>query len=149
MTLSEEYRAETQIVTNRAYVKYKSKERQFKDILEYSGNIIYRNKLTWDNTQQSKFIEHILLGFPLGIICITYSDSEMYVVDGTQRLMSIFNYYRNKLILQNLSILDLLNNTTFNNLVYYRKKKFLRGFITQIQLDDDINSDLRNNLYKL
>ena len=149
MTLSEDFKAEAQIRDNKVYLNYESTERPLKVILNYSGNITYRNELTWDNTKQSRFIERVLLGLPLGKLYITRTDLEMYVVDSTQRLMSLFNYYRNELILHELSILNLLNNTTFDNVVPSRKKKFLRQSITLTELDENIDWDLRNNLYKL
>ena len=149
MTLPEDFRSEAQITDNEVHLNYKSVKSKIGSLMTYSGDIIYRSELTWDNTQQSKFIERVLLGLPLGNFYITRCDLELYVVDGTQRLMSLFNYYRDELILQNLSILNLLNNTSFNNLVTSRMTRFLRQSITCIELDENIEWCLRDNLYKL
>ncbi len=59
------------------------------------------NNLTWNENQQSQFIELILLRFPIQPFYI-YEHEELpifSVVDGLQRLITIDNFYQNKLTL--------------------------------------------------
>ena len=118
-------------------------------ILDYTGGITYRNEFIWDEYQQSKFIELVILGFFMNRVYVVRKDIEIYVLDGTQRVTSLFNYYNNKLVLKGLTLLPLLNGTKYENLDIPSKKRFLRETIALTELEDEVPVYIQNDLYKL
>lgn len=73
-----------------------------------------RNSI-WDLRQKSELIESILMGIPLPIIYVKEDDVGAYViVDGRQRLTTLFDFMNNEFALKGLSVLN-LNGNRFNN----------------------------------
>ncbi len=86
----------------------------------------YQRDFTWDENRQSKLIESIVLGLPIPFIFVAEnSNSSWEVVDGSQRIRTLYNFVKNNLSLKNLESLKLLNNYKFNDLETSRKGKFL------------------------
>ena len=84
------------------------------------GKVIYevdfqRNEL-WEPKQKHELIESILMGLPLPIFYFKQSEDEYIVVDGKQRLSTLFSFFRNEFALKNLRVLDELNGKRFNDL---------------------------------
>ena len=92
--------------------KFEDKNRQ--DILidpEFQRNFV------WDNVQKSELIESILMGIPLPVIYLfEQADGKKQVVDGRQRLTSVFNFMNNEFALTDLKILVKENTKTFEKL---------------------------------
>lgn len=84
------------------------------------GKVIYevnfqRNEV-WETKQKYELIESILMGLPLPIFYFKQSEDEYIVVDGKQRLSTLFSYFRNEFALKNLRILSELNGKKFEDL---------------------------------
>lgn len=84
------------------------------------GKLIYevdfqRSEL-WQPKQKYELIESILMGLPLPIFYFKQSEDEYIVVDGKQRLSTLFSFFRNEFSLKNLRVLDELNGKRFNDL---------------------------------
>lgn len=102
----------------------------------------YQRDFIWSDKQQSLFIESLLIGLPIPYIFVAdidsneriESDGRLEVVDGSQRLRTIFGYFRNNLKLQGLERLSLLENKKFNDLPISRQRRFLRTSIRMIEL---------------
>lgn len=76
-----------------------------------------RNKL-WGNKQKRELIESILMGLPLPIFYFKQQNNSTYaVVDGKQRLSTLFEFLDNRFALKSLKILKFLNNKKFEDLV--------------------------------
>lgn len=66
--------------------------------------IEYNNR--WDHIKQSRYIESIFLGIPLADIYLAeFSNGRYYVVDGLQRLQSIYNFCKESYKLTDLEYL--------------------------------------------
>jgi hypothetical protein len=77
----------------------------------------FQRNFVWNHTRQSRLIESILLRIPLPAFYLDATrDGRWLVVDGLQRLTTIFNFYTNHLRLANLEYLHDLNNVTFGEL---------------------------------
>ncbi len=75
-----------------------------------------RNKL-WGHKQKCELIESILMGLPLPIFYFKQQNNSTYVVvDGKQRLSTLFEFLNNEFVLKNLKILAFLNGKNFKNL---------------------------------
>ena len=92
------------------YRKYKAK----KLILE----VDFQRKFVWEEKQKCELIESILMGLPLPIFYFKQQDDANYVVvDGKQRLSTLFSFLENDFELKNLKILKFLNGKHFNDLI--------------------------------
>ena len=90
--------------------KYKAK----KLILE----VDFQRDFVWEPKQQCELIESILMGLPLPIFYFKQQDDAKYVVvDGKQRLSTLFLFLENKFALKNLKILKFLNGKRYEDLV--------------------------------
>ena len=62
-----------------------------------SGVAPFQRKEVWTKTQKDRFIESLLLGFPVpGIFLVAEPDGTFLVLDGQQRLRAIWDYYKQK-----------------------------------------------------
>ncbi|CAM3774839.1 DUF262 domain-containing protein [Flavobacterium branchiophilum] len=78
--------------------------------------ILVQEKSNWDLIKKSKFIESILLGFPVPLFFVKQNDEgQLIVLDGNERLKSIFEFIENKYALKNLEILKNFTNCFFSN----------------------------------
>lgn len=92
--------------------KFEDKNRQ--DILIDPD---FQRNFVWTNVQKSELIESILMGIPLPVIYLfEQADGKKQVVDGRQRLTSIFKFMNNEFALIDLKILKNENGNTFEKL---------------------------------
>lgn len=102
----------------------------------------YQRDFIWSKKQQSLFIESLLIGLPIPYIFVAdiesneriESDGRLEVVDGSQRLRTIYSFYKNELVLEKLERLTLLEGKNFNDLPLSRQRRFLRTSIRMIEL---------------
>lgn len=67
----------------------------------------YQRDYVWNQKQRSRLIESILLKIPLPTFYIdAKSDTNWLVIDGLQRLTTIYKFYKNEFALQDLEYLD-------------------------------------------
>lgn len=86
----------------------------------------FQRNFIWDNTRQSRLIESIFLGLPLPSIYLSqYKDGTLTIVDGLQRLNTIYQFYNNKLRLSNLEYLTSCNG---------KKWEELHGLLSPLQI---------------
>ncbi|MCJ7525311.1 MAG: DUF262 domain-containing protein [Candidatus Aminicenantes bacterium] len=75
----------------------------------------YQRQLVWTPKQKSELIESILMGIPLPLIYVKEDDKGVYIiVDGRQRLTTLFNFLNHDFPLQNLNVLKDLNGLYFS-----------------------------------
>jgi hypothetical protein len=94
----------------------------------------FQREFVWKLKQKSELIESILMGIPLPMIYFFESDNGVIqVVDGKQRLTSLFEYIENKFPLsQSLSILTNLKGKRYNELDPAERTKISRHqFVAQ------------------
>lgn len=77
----------------------------------------FQRSNVWLPKQKCELIESIFMGLPLPIFYFKLSDDANYVVvDGRQRLTTLFEYMSDGFVLRNLKILDYLNDKRFSDL---------------------------------
>ncbi|EKD28585.1 MAG: hypothetical protein ACD_79C00270G0004 [uncultured bacterium] len=77
----------------------------------------FQRENVWNEKQKSELIESILMGIPLPLIYVKEDNNGVYIIiDGRQRLTTLFDFMNNKFSLKNLKILKRLNNNDFKNL---------------------------------
>ena len=66
----------------------------------------WQRNYVWDSSRASRLIESFLLDIPVPVVYFAKNESGKYeVIDGLQRLTSVFNFLDNKFKLQKLDIL--------------------------------------------
>lgn len=85
----------------------------------------FQRNLVWTNSQKSKFIESILLNFPLPPIYLNETkDSNYLVIDGLQRSTALYEFYRGNFALTGIEAIPKYNGTNFIGLPEILQSKF-------------------------
>lgn len=80
-------------------------------------DVDFQRNLVWTNRQKCELIESIMLGLPLPVFYFKQEeDATFSVIDGKQRLSTLFLFRSNEFKLKNLKILRFLNGKRFNDL---------------------------------
>ena len=114
----------------------------------------YQREEAWQEKEQSKFIESVLLGLPVPPIFVAdIYDQEndlgrLEIVDGTQRIRTLSKFSNNELTLRGLEKLDKLNDFTFTDLPLPRQRRFNRSTIRMIQLTEKADEEARRDMFE-
>ena len=77
----------------------------------------FQRNAVWKYKQKCELIESILMGLPLPIFYFKLQNNSKYVVvDGKQRLSTLFEFLENNFALKSLKILKFLNGMRFEDL---------------------------------
>jgi len=92
----------------------------------------FQRHAVWSPKQKSELIESILMGIPLPLIYVKEDDKGVYIiVDGRQRLTTLFQFMSHEFPLQNLNVLKDLNGAFFSETTKNGTK--FDKFLTQAQ----------------
>jgi len=84
----------------------------------------FQREFVWPSQKCCELIESILMGIPLPAFYVRENERGVYeVVDGKQRLTSLFNFIDGKFRLKNLSILPSYNGCSFTDLTLSEQNK--------------------------
>lgn len=112
----------------------------------------YQRAFVWNEVEQSKFIESVLLGVPIQPVfaAVDPDTGDLEIIDGSQRIRTIEAFVHNKLTLKGLDRLDILNGFRFSDLASARQSKFqiidLRFHVITDKADDAIRADIFNRI---
>ena len=92
----------------------------------------FQREYVWTDIQASRFIESLLLELPIGTIVLTANSDDYYeetgcshiVIDGSQRLRSLWRFVNNEFALQGCNILSELNGLKWNDFDKHMKFVF-------------------------
>ena len=77
----------------------------------------FQRSFIWKTERQSRLIESLLLRIPIPVFYVAADEKENWsVVDGVQRMSTIYNYATGQFSLSRLEYLDQLNGQTYNDL---------------------------------
>ena len=112
----------------------------------------YQRAFVWKQIEQSRFIESVLLGVPIQpvFVAVDPSTGDLEIIDGSQRIRTIEAFVNNRLVLQGLDKLDILNGFRFNDLAPARQSKFfildLRFHVITDRADEAVRADIFNRI---
>ncbi|MFB0583607.1 DUF262 domain-containing protein [Aeromonas salmonicida] len=111
---------------------------------------LYQRKYTWPEKNKSRFIESILLGFPVPFFFLWENpgSGNLEIVDGVQRLSTLREFIDGALKLEQLDSLESLNECTFSDLASSRQKKLLNRPIRGIVLSEGTDESSRIDLFE-
>jgi hypothetical protein len=102
---------------------------------KYKLNPEYQRRKRWDNQRKSRLIESFIMNVPLPpIFLYEYEYSKYEVMDGLQRLTSIYEFYKNRFPLEGLEYWRELNGKYYKDLPIKIKEGIDRRYISSIVL---------------
>ncbi len=100
----------------------------------------YQRKFVWNLKKQSRFIESVLLGVPLTPFLVSEDqDKKLEIIDGSQRIRTLINFYKNGFKLSGLEKLDTLNGAKYKDLPATIKRYFKNRDFKIIIVDEARN----------
>ncbi|HGL4164807.1 DUF262 domain-containing protein [Citrobacter koseri] len=115
----------------------------------------YQRDYKWDVKTASRFIESILLDFPIPYLYIADVfnedpdlDGRVEIIDGSQRIRSIYYFCNDEFELHDLKELKILEGFKFSDLLASRQRRLLRGSLRFIELKGDVEEQHRRDLFE-
>lgn len=125
----------------------------------------FQRKFIWDKKTMSRFIESLLLSIPIPTIFLSENSDETYdVIDGQQRLTTIFSFMKESLSsseieelpdyikeipsfkLSGLDTLKEFNSKGYLDLIN-EKRKFLNVFLPVVIIEKDSSEDIKYDIF--
>ena len=93
----------------------------------------YQRRRVWSNVQKSRLIESFIINVPIPPVFLYEVDYSKYeVMDGIQRLSTVYEFYENRFALEGLEIWPELNGMKYNELPGKVKSGIDRRYISTI-----------------
>lgn len=110
----------------------------------------YQREFTWEEDRKSKFIESIIIGLPIPFIFFWEDPAtgKLEIVDGSQRLRTIRDFFNDDLILNNLEKIPAANGMCFSDLPESRRRKILNRSLRGITLNSSADEEARFDLFE-
>jgi len=115
---------------------------------EFFINPEYQRNFVWDMGRKCRFIESILLGYPIPFMFFSDNDDgRCDIVDGAQRTSTLEEFLNNDLVLSELKKLTELNGFTFKQLPAPIQRKFSKTTLRIIALEEGTSLDVRQEIF--
>ncbi|WP_174368059.1 DUF262 domain-containing protein [Deinococcus sp. JMULE3] len=103
----------------------------------------WQRKFVWDKRRSSQLVESFLLDIPVPVVYLARNKENKYeVIDGVQRLTSIFLFMKNELVLKGLEVLKDLNGKSFKDLDDAMQNKFRDATLRTFELTPETSQNL-------
>lgn len=94
----------------------------------------FQRGFVWDSTRRSRLIESILLKIPLPVFYFSRDkEGKLQVVDGVQRLTTIYLFFKNKFRLTNLEYLEECEGKFFKNKKYPEEQSLRMKLVRELR----------------
>lgn len=122
---------------------------QFKDkrlVVEEEG---FQRKYVWDDIKASSLIESLILNVPIPVCYFSEEESGIYsVIDGHQRIKSIYRFIDNQFSLKGLKVVEELNKKKFFELPLKTQRQIYNRTIRCIVLLQESHPDLKFDIFE-
>jgi hypothetical protein len=152
-TIEEEQPIE--IPEDRRRVYHNPRDPSIRELFEMwqEGDLIlgpeFQRRYVWDNKKASLLIESVLLEVPIPIIYLSEEDdSKLTVIDGQQRLRSLFRFLNNEFKLSGLSVLSHLNGKYFKDLDKKLQRNFKKFSLRVIEIRKESHPDVKFEIFE-
>lgn len=116
----------------------------------------YQRDYKWDDKTLSRFIESILLDFPIPYLYIADVDApdnpdldgRIEIIDGSQRIRALHYFVKGEICLSQLKEISELSGFYFSDLSAARRRRFLRETLRLVELKGAVDEDTRRDLFE-
>ncbi len=113
----------------------------------------FQRSFVWTRPQMDKFIESLLLGYPIpGIFLIRQADRRYLVLDGQQRLRTLQHFYKGEFGGREFSlsnVVEHLKGLTYKNLTEEQRRLLDNTFFQATVVDTDGSRDSLEVVYQI
>lgn len=103
----------------------------------------WQRNYVWNRRQASKLIESFLLNIPVPVVYLSGTREKKYeVIDGLQRLKTVFDFFDNKFSLTGLDITQDLNGKRFRALDSITQRKLRNSTLRSFELSSDTDPNV-------
>lgn len=108
----------------------------------------YQRNYVWTVPQASKFIESLFINIPVAPIFTNENgDGTQEVIDGQQRLTTIYKFYKGELVLKGLRYFRGLNGKSFITLSKSEQRTFLSKSLSFIRINKESSEDIKFDVF--
>ncbi|CAI2388390.1 MULTISPECIES: DUF262 domain-containing protein [Alteromonas] len=108
----------------------------------------YQRNYLWENKKASLLIESILLNIPIPVVYVAENEeSQWNVIDGLQRLNSLYRFFKNEFKLSRLEVLSELNGLTYHNLPPKAKRMLGNGMFRVVVLLAETHPEIKYDVF--
>lgn len=143
-------------------MRFNTMQRKVRDLLsDYANKELdprpsFQRGFVWDKGRASRLVESILLNVPLPLIYTAEeADKTEVVIDGQQRLLSVFGYVQGRFPreqapfkLTGLKLLKDLNGLTFDQLEDGQKKAIQNYIFQIIKISNESHADVKFEIFE-
>lgn len=108
----------------------------------------FQRNMVWDNKKASQLIESVWLNIPIPQVFVSVEEDGCWVViDGQQRLTSLYRFYKNEFSLRGLEVLTELNKEKYSTLEDKARRLFNGGNIRIVAIHEDSHPDIKFDIF--
>ncbi len=109
----------------------------------------FQRRYVWNDTLASRLIESMLLNVPIPPCYLSQNDNfELDVIDGQQRLYSIYRFLDNRFSLRNLEVLKDLNRLRFHELTSKIQRQIKTHTLRLVAVTNDSHPDIKFDVFQ-
>lgn len=109
----------------------------------------FQRKYVWNNKLASRLVESILLNVPIPPIYLSQNDEfELDVIDGQQRLYSLFRFFDNQLSLTGLEALGEFNGMRFHQLPSKEQRKLKTHTLRCVLITNESHPEIKFDVFE-
>jgi hypothetical protein len=109
----------------------------------------FQRRYVWSNVLASRLIESILLNVPIPPCYLSQNDDyELDVIDGQQRLFSIYRFVENQVPLQGLEVLTELNKLRFHQIPQRMQRQLKTHTLRCILITNESNPEIKFDVFE-
>ena len=114
-----------------------------------SGRPSYQRNYVWTNKLASKLIESILLNVPIPPCYMSQNEEyELDVIDGQQRLYSIYRFVKNEFVLTGLEVLTDLNGKRMHKLETRFQRKLRTHTLRLVAITNESHHEIKFDVFQ-
>ena len=108
----------------------------------------FQRRFVWRRPQMDKFIESLLLGYPIpGIFLVQQADKRYLVLDGQQRLTTLTRFYEDSFALKDVA--EALKGLAYSNLDPEQKRTLDSTFVHATIVQTDGTTESLDTIYQI
>ncbi|MBA5792632.1 DUF262 domain-containing protein [Flavobacterium sp. xlx-214] len=139
---------EVRKITTQAYDKSVSDIVRMIEDGDINLNPEYQRNYIWDNKKSSLLIESLILNVPIPVVYVSQEEDDSWtVIDGLQRLNSLYRFFQRDFKLSGLEILTELNKSDVKSLNPKALRVLKNGLLRIIVISHDSHPEIKYDVF--